>query len=295
MNVTTVGSIDDAHTVVAHPIPITGLCRETKSGIPAARPVVTVHDVVDKGHDEAAVAESVTLIIDRIGERATDVIGSIQRHLAAEIVELRGDPALLELLRGSVAGNVETVFDALRYDISIERVEPPTAALEYARRVAQHGIPANALVRAYRLGQQQVLAVHYPWCAGWEAELRQLFAGYVAAKQREHVLDYDDLLLYWAQMMAEPVIAGDVAERFDHVLVDEYQDTNRLQAAILLGLKPNGSGLTVVGDDAQSIYSFRAATWIAWRKRCSPRAGNGSRTIATTSSTTAAGCTSCRR
>ena len=48
--------------------------------------------------------------------------------------------------------------------------------------------------------------------------------------------------------------------RFDHVLVDEYQDTNRLQAAILLKLKPDGQGLTVVGDDAQSIYSFRAAT-----------------------------------
>jgi len=120
--------------------------------------VVTVQDVVDKGDDEAAVAESVALIIDRIGGRAPDVIGSIQRYLAAEVVELRGDPALLELLRASVAGNVETVFDALRYHISIERVEPPTAALEYARRVAQHGIPVNALVRAYRLGQQQVLA-----------------------------------------------------------------------------------------------------------------------------------------
>ena len=120
--------------------------------------MVTVQDVVDKGDDEAAVAESVALIIDRIGERAPDVIGSIQRYLAAEVVELRRDPALLELLGASVAGNVETVFDALRYHISIERVEPPTAALEYARRVAQHGIPVNALVRAYRLGQQQVLA-----------------------------------------------------------------------------------------------------------------------------------------
>jgi DNA helicase-2/ATP-dependent DNA helicase PcrA len=61
-------------------------------------------------------------------------------------------------------------------------------------------------------------------------------------------------------MMREPAIAADVAGRFDHVLVDEYQDTNRLQASILLSLKPDGRGLTVVGDDAQSIYSFRAAT-----------------------------------
>jgi len=107
---------------------------------------------------------------------------------------------------------------------------------------------------------EDVLGSFFPWCAAWEAELRTLFAAYVEAKQQQHVLDYDDLLLYWAQMMQEPSIAVDVSSRFDHVLVDEYQDTNRLQASVLLALKPNGRGLTVVGDDAQSIYSFRAAT-----------------------------------
>jgi DNA helicase-2/ATP-dependent DNA helicase PcrA len=106
----------------------------------------------------------------------------------------------------------------------------------------------------------QVLAQAFPWCAGWEAELKALYAAYVEAKQRQNVLDYDDLLLYWAQMMGDAALAAEVAPRFDHVLVDEYQDTNRLQASILTGLKPDGCGLTVVGDDAQSIYSFRAAT-----------------------------------
>ena len=61
-------------------------------------------------------------------------------------------------------------------------------------------------------------------------------------------------------MISDPGLAGEIGERFDHVLVDEYQDTNRLQASILFALKPGGRGLTVVGDDAQSIYSFRAAT-----------------------------------
>ena len=93
-----------------------------------------------------------------------------------------------------------------------------------------------------------------------EAELKELFAAYVEAKQRQNVLDYDDLLLYWAQMVGDPAIAAEIGGRFDHVLVDEYQDTNRLQASILLALKPDGRGLTVVGDDAQAIYSFRAAT-----------------------------------
>jgi DNA helicase-2/ATP-dependent DNA helicase PcrA len=105
-----------------------------------------------------------------------------------------------------------------------------------------------------------VLAETFPWCGAWEAELKQLFAGYVLAKQAQNVLDYDDLLLYWAQMVAEPSFAAELGERFDHILVDEYQDTNRLQASILLAIKPQGHGLTVVGDDAQSIYSFRAAT-----------------------------------
>jgi DNA helicase II / ATP-dependent DNA helicase PcrA len=106
----------------------------------------------------------------------------------------------------------------------------------------------------------ETLQTVFPWCAMWAAELRTLFGAYVEAKQKQNVLDYDDLLLYWAGMMAEPMIAQQVSSLFDHVMVDEYQDTNRLQAAILLALRPKGKGLTVVGDDAQSIYSFRAAT-----------------------------------
>src|SRR5205814_6760443 len=105
-----------------------------------------------------------------------------------------------------------------------------------------------------------VLRDNYPWCAAWESELNALFATYVAAKQSQQILDFDDLLLYWAGMLADGALAREIGGRFDHVLVDEYQDTNRLQSSILLALKPGGRGFTVVGDDAQSIYSFRAAT-----------------------------------
>ena len=107
---------------------------------------------------------------------------------------------------------------------------------------------------------EEVLRLAFPWCANWATELKELFAGYVEAKQRQGVLDYDDLLLYWAQMVGDPELAGDIGGRFDHILVDEYQDSNRLQSSILTRLKPEGRGLTVVGDDAQSIYSFRAAS-----------------------------------
>jgi DNA helicase-2/ATP-dependent DNA helicase PcrA len=104
-----------------------------------------------------------------------------------------------------------------------------------------------------------VIGELHPWCAEWVDELAALFRDYVARKQADGVLDYDDLLLWWDAAMAEPALAAEVSARFDHVLVDEYQDTNALQARILRALRPDGRGLAVVGDDAQSIYSFRAA------------------------------------
>ena len=106
---------------------------------------------------------------------------------------------------------------------------------------------------------KEVVSRHFPWCAEWEAELKELFAAYVTSKQQTGVLDFDDLLLYWAGLVAEPALANEVGGKFDHVLIDEYQDTNRLQAEILMCLKPDGRGVTVVGDDAQAIYAFRAA------------------------------------
>lgn len=104
-----------------------------------------------------------------------------------------------------------------------------------------------------------ILKTNFPWCLGWAAELKALFAAYVEAKQNAHVLDYDDLLLYWAEMLEDTPTAAAIGSGFDHILIDEYQDTNRLQARILQALKPDGLGVTVVGDDAQAIYGFRAA------------------------------------
>ena len=145
------------------------------------------------------------------------------------------------------------LINLIRHDLGFSRTETRFPAKGTCLSIYSRAVNAETPL-------DEVLGSFFPWCENWEAELRQLFAAYVEAKQRQHVLDYDDLLLYWAQMMAEPAIAAAVADRFDHVLVDEYQDTNRLQASILLALKPSGRGLTVVGDDAQSIYSFRAAT-----------------------------------
>jgi len=145
------------------------------------------------------------------------------------------------------------LMNLVRHDLKFSKTEK-----RFPAKATCLAIYSRAVNSELPLGE--VLGSYFPWCAMWQDELRALFAQYVEVKQRQHVLDYDDLLLYWAHMMQEPSIAGEVSERFDHVLVDEYQDTNRLQASILLALRPNGEGVTVVGDDAQSIYSFRAAT-----------------------------------
>jgi DNA helicase-2/ATP-dependent DNA helicase PcrA len=134
-------------------------------------------------------------------------------------------------------------------------------------------------IYSYRVNTQRplkdTLEQQYPWCLQWEADLSKLYRAYVERKQRCGMLDYDDLLLYWHAMMEDARIAEHVSAHFDHILVDEYQDTNRLQAEILHALRPDGSGVTVVGDDAQAIYSFRAAAVdniLGFPDRFTPRA-----------------------
>src|SRR6516164_4396127 len=145
------------------------------------------------------------------------------------------------------------LMNLIRYDLGLSKTDK-----RFPRKNTCLAIYSRAVNAEIAL--PDVLKANFAWCADWENELKKVFGAYVEAKQRQNMLDYDDLLLYWAQMMQEGEIARDVASSFDHVFVDEYQDTNRLQASILLALKSDGKGLTVVGDDAQSIYSFRAAT-----------------------------------
>ena len=104
-------------------------------------------------------ADSAAEIIARLGGRLGDITRSLQQHVLTEVSEFRDDTQLAQLLKDSIEQNVDTVFTAIRHDIPIENVEPPTAALEHARRLAQRGVSANALIRSYRLGQQKLLNI----------------------------------------------------------------------------------------------------------------------------------------
>lgn len=144
------------------------------------------------------------------------------------------------------------LLDMVRHDLGLssktKRFPQKGTALAIYSRATNTAVPLESVLKS-----------QFPWCAEWEADLRTLFEGYVAAKQGQHVLDYDDLLIYWRAMMDVPHVAAEVSTLFDHVLVDEYQDTNAIQAAILRAMKPDGRGMTVVGDDAQSVYAFRGS------------------------------------
>jgi DNA helicase-2/ATP-dependent DNA helicase PcrA len=159
------------------------------------------------------------------------------------------DPAFTILDRGDAADLLDLVRDELGLARTDRRFPKKATCLAVYSSAVNTQRPLEA-----------VLGDTFTWCAEWHDDLRHLFAAYVAAKQGQAVLDYDDLLLWWERALQVPEIAAEAGGRFDHVLVDEYQDTNALQAAILLRLKPDGRGITVVGDDAQAIYSFRGAT-----------------------------------
>lgn len=111
-----------------------------------------------------------------------------------------------------------------------------------------------------RVPMDTLVATRFPWLKTHTKTLVKLFDAYQNRKAAASTLDYDDILTHWLRLLENKEIAAKIVDRFDHVLVDEYQDTNIVQSDILRRLCPKGKGLTVVGDDAQSIYSFRAAT-----------------------------------
>jgi DNA helicase II / ATP-dependent DNA helicase PcrA len=105
----------------------------------------------------------------------------------------------------------------------------------------------------------EVVASGFPWCREFTGQLAGLFRAYVAHKRRHALVDFDDLLLLWRAALADVAAGPALRGLFDAVLVDEYQDVNAVQAEIVRLLRPDGRGLTCVGDDAQAIYAFRGA------------------------------------
>jgi DNA helicase-2/ATP-dependent DNA helicase PcrA len=182
------------------------------------------------------------------------VWGGTFHATAARLLRLHGraiglDPAFTILDRS----DSEDLMGVLRTELGLGKSD---------RRFPLKGTCLDIYSRCInaRESLEEAVGSHFPWCKEEVDDLRRLFAAYVDHKGERSVLDYDDLLIFWHGLLTEPRAAKSIRTRFDCILVDEYQDTNRLQAEILQLLSPTGKDLTVVGDDAQAIYSFRAAT-----------------------------------
>src|SRR4051812_46614470 len=187
-------------------------------------------------------------------QRASRVAGGTFHAVANRILRKHGtsvglDPAFT-ILDASDAGDLMGV---LRHDLGLGAKgrrfpRKDTLSSVYSRMV-------NAQVPL-----DEVLTRWFPWCRHEADELRDLFGAYTERKRAAAVLDYDDLLLYWRALAQSAEVGPLLEEQFDHVLVDEYQDTNAVQADILAAMCGRVGNVCAVGDDAQAIYGFRAAS-----------------------------------
>ena len=180
---------------------------------------------------------AVATVMDGEMGRLTDVL---HKGLAEGIEDLKGDAPILELLRASIASNLETLADIMRYDIAVDEVSSPSAAEEYARRLAQRGISSIALVRAYRLGQQLVLAWSFEEIARQEKDPQ---VAYAAAQV------FTDLTFAYVDSISEQVVREYEAEREKWLA-----NRNTVRAAVLKELV---AGDTVDVATAESALSYR--------------------------------------
>ncbi len=165
----------------------------------------------------------------------------------ASAVNLPGDFTVMD------EGDAADLMNLLRNELGFAKKErrfprKRTLLSVYSRMVNAQEPLGNTLTR------------HFPWVQGDREAIKEVFDLYARRKREQRLLDYDDLLLFWSALCTTPGVGDSVADRFDHILVDEYQDTNAVQAEILRGMRKRSDHIMVVGDDAQSIYAFRAAT-----------------------------------
>jgi DNA helicase-2/ATP-dependent DNA helicase PcrA len=174
---------------------------------------------------------------------------AVAHRLVSGHADALGLPAELSVLDQADARDL---MDLLRHDFDLagtsERFPRADALVDAYSRAVNTGRPAR-----------KVIAEQYPWCEPHIEKILELFRAYTVRKRAGGMLDFDDLLLAWRSLLSDPTVGPTLAGRWDHVLVDEYQDVNQIQVDIVRLLRPSGVGLTVVGDDAQAIYGFRGA------------------------------------
>ncbi|MFN2537391.1 MAG: PucR family transcriptional regulator [Mycobacteriales bacterium] len=204
---------------------------------------------------QAHVAEVARALNERLGE----ITRLMRDLLSTRIDELRGDARLVDLLGASIEGNIDNILHSLQYGITVDRMEPPSAAIEYARRLAQRGVPLNALVRAYRLGQQNLLEACFAESAAREVppEVRVLAHEHFVS----HTFNYIDSISQQVVTVYEKEREQWLADRntlrtaaLQELVEGKVRDVAAAEAA--LGYRLNGAthlGLILWSDEGGDV------------------------------------------
>jgi DNA helicase-2/ATP-dependent DNA helicase PcrA len=224
--------------------------------------VARVAQLVDRGVDPTKIllltftrraaddmlARATAICGDRAGRRLWGgTFHAVAHKLVSAHAETLGLPPGLSVLDPADARDL---MDLLRSDHHLSGAEQRLPRGDTLVDIYSRAVNTSSAAR-------EVIASTFPWCDPHTESILELFRAYVARKREHGFLDFDDLLLAWRSLLTDPTLGPQLASRWDHVLVDEYQDVNQIQVDIVTLLRPGGKGLTVVGDDAQAIYSFR--------------------------------------
>ena len=193
-------------------------------------------------------------LISRIGRSTGKVWSGTFHAIANKILRIyAGQAGLPEEFTIMDQTDSEDLMDFVRNELDLDKTnsrfpKKGTCLAIYSRKMNSNDSLEN------------VIKDHFPWCIEWKDRLSSLYQAYIDSKLDQNVLDYDDLLIFWDHLLDDPDNSQYLESQFDHILVDEYQDTNFIQSDILRKLRRINKNITVVGDDAQAIYSFRSAT-----------------------------------
>ena len=142
-----------------------------------------------------------------------------------------------------------TIIDKIDAEAVMELARSHVIASVQRSRVPDKRVCLQILARKVARAEslKQTLR-HFPKWQEFRPTIHRVLKTFAAIKQMRNVVDFDDLLVFWRELLKMEIVGLEIRKRFTHVLVDEYQDTNRLQAEIIRLLKPDGVGVTVVGD-----------------------------------------------
>ena len=192
------------------------------------------------------------LVDDRCGKIAGGTFHSFANATLRQNASFMGlDPAFGILDRN----DSENLIGLLR-----KEMQSATQHRSFPRRKTLTDIFSRAVNKGLSL--EEIIDNDYPHFESHLETISRLYQLYKIRKQEHRFLDYDDLLVYLRRLLAEYPDAQDrISQRYHYIMVDEYQDTNTIQAEILYLLTRTNQNIMVVGDDAQSIYAFRGANF----------------------------------